>query len=319
MWFVVEPPSKPVRHPLRQGEAVTVGREATQNIVIDEKTLSRNHLVLRRSGDRVAVQILGLNGLVYANQVHKSTTLEIPAPASLTIGNVICKIEKKYDTDATILMNDPAAAQRHQSVGSAHPASPTPSWTPQQQPYAPLPPEGRHPFADNHSPAPGYPPGQPAAGYTPPPGSPSSYSFGQASHPGDRDPGGFAPHRAEAPGGGNKNRLPLLIGGIGLVALLIGGGLYYWFNNKPAAPVEPPPAATTVQPPTPTTTSAGGCTGGNQGANNLYAKYLSKAAALLKEGNAKDACDYLKDIPQNSACWPEALSLAKQIEGCTLE
>ncbi len=316
MWFVVEPPSKPVRHPLRQGEAVTVGREATQQVVIDEKTLSRNHLVLRRNGDRVAVQILGLNGMVYANQVHKSTTLEITAPASLTIGNVVCKIEKKYDTDATVLMSDPAAASRHQSGGGGHAAPSTPSWNPPpQQPYAPLPPEGRHPFADSPAAA-GYPPGQPTPGYNPPPGSSPAYGFGQ--HAGERDPGGFTPHRSEGPGDGNKNKLLVLIGGAALAALLIGGGLYYWLTNKPAAPVEPPPATTTVQPPTPTI-SSGGCSGGNQGANNLYAKYLGKAATLLKEGNTKDACDYLKDIPQNSACWPEALSLAKQIEGCTLE
>lgn len=319
MWFVVEPPSKPLRHPLRQGEAVTVGREATQQIVIDEKTLSRNHLVLRRNGDRVAVQILGLNGMVYANQVHKSTTLEITAPASLTIGNVVCKIEKKYDTDATVLMSDPAAASRHQPGGSGHAAPSAPSWNPPpQQPYAPLPPEGRHPFADSPGSGGGYPPGQPTPGYTPPQGSSPAYGFGQPSHAGDREPGGFGPHRAETPGDANKNKMVLIIGGAVLVALILGGGLYYWLTNKPAAPVEPPPATTITQPPA-ATISAGGCTGGNQGANNLYAKYLSKAATLLKEGNSKDACDYLKDIPQNSACWPEALSLAKQIEGCTLE
>jgi hypothetical protein len=94
-------------------------------------------------------------------------------------------------------------------------------------------------------------------------------------------------------------------------------GLFFWLRSPapakaPPPPVAAPPIAALPQP------AASGCASG-QGTNNLYAKYLSKARVFLQEGNKKDACDYLKDIPQSSACWAEAVELAKQIEDCKLE
>ena len=55
-----------------------------------DKTLSRNHLILTRHGDRIGIQVLGLNGLVHAGRVYKSTDLEVNAPCTLTLGNVAC-------------------------------------------------------------------------------------------------------------------------------------------------------------------------------------------------------------------------------------
>jgi hypothetical protein len=79
-------------------------------------------------------------------------------------------------------------------------------------------------------------------------------------------------------------------------------------STPPALPSSPP---STLQP-------AGLCASG-QGINTLYAKYLAKAKGYLEEGNTKDACDYLKDIPPTSACWDEAVALSKKIDGCKLE
>ena len=337
MWFVVDLPGNAIRFPLRFGEVVTLGRDSAQNIVIDDKTLSRNHLVLQRNGDRINVQVLGLNGLVYANQIHKSTTLEVAAPATLTIGNVACKIEKKFDTDATVLMNNPAsAAQQRPGSGApsnsgafsrpASPAYPTPAAQPwgESQPFSAEPPAGdKFPFPSNQPIPPVFQAGQQAPGFPPPAYTPPSFDFGPSDPPGGGHGGAAHPSPSVYGGGespkGNKNLL-FIGGGIGVAALVVGIGLFFWLKS-PSPAKAPPPPAVVAQPVAPVAVAqpaASGCASG-QGTNNLYAKYLSKAKVFLQEGNKKDACDYLKDIPQSSACWAEAVELAKQIEDCRFE
>lgn len=196
MWFVVDLPGGPIKYPLRHGETVTLGREASQNIVIEDKTLSRSHLIMRRNGDLVTVQVLGLNGMVYANQVHKSTTLDIVAPASLTIGNVACKIDKKYDSDATVLMSDPASASPRQGPGSGSPQEGTfaahrpasPSYSPPPlspgRPFASVPPEEeKFPFPTSQPIPPVFSAGQQVPGAPPSSYSPQSYTSGPINPP----------------------------------------------------------------------------------------------------------------------------------------
>ena len=338
MWFVVDLPGNAIRFPLRFGEVITLGRDGGQNIVIDDKTLSRNHLLLQRNGDRITVQVLGLNGLVYANQIHKSTTIEVAVPATLTIGNVACKIEKKFDTDATVLMNNPAsAAQQRPGAGApaqsgafasrpASPAYPTPAAQPwgESQPFSAAPPEGdKFPFPSNQPIPPVFQAGQQAPGFPPPSYTPPSFDFG----PNDPPPGGGsrAGSAYETPsvyGGGEKpkgNKNLLFIGGgIGAAVLVVGIGLFFWLKSPAPVKTPPPPAAVALPVVPLAQPAASGCASG-QGTNNLYAKYLSKAKVFLQEGNKKDACDYLKDIPQSSACWAEAVELAKKIEDCRIE
>jgi|GEM_PF-5814769 len=335
MWFVADLPGNPIRYPLRYGEVVTLGRDSSQNIVIEDKTLSRNHLVLQRNGDRINVQVLGLNGLVYANQLYKSTTLEVAAPASLTIGNVACKIDKKIDTDATVLMNNPAAAAQQRSGSGmpssggafpsrpASPAYPMPAAQPwgESQPFSPAPPEGdKFPFPSSQPIPPVFPAGQQAPGFPPPSYTPPSFDFGSNAPPSAGSHGGAAHETPSVYGGGEKpkgNKNMLFIGGgIGAAVLIVGIGLFFWLKSP--APVQTPPPPAVALPAVPLSQpAASGCVSG-QG-NNLYAKYLSKAKVFLQEGNKKDACDYLKDIPQSSACWAEAVELAKQIEDCKFE
>lgn len=336
MWLVVDMPGNAIRFPLRLGEVVTLGRDGAQNIVIDDKTLSRNHLVLQRNGDRINVQVLGLNGLVYANQIHKSTSLEITAPATLTIGNVACKIEKKFDNDATVLMSNPAsAAQQRPGAGApsnggafsrpASPAYPPPAAQPwgESQPFSAAPPTGdKFPFPSNQPIPPAFQAGQQAGGFPPPAHTPPSFDFGSSDPPGGNRHGGAA-HASPSVYGGNESpkgskNLLFIGGGIGAAVLVVGLGLFFWLKS-PAPAKAPPPAAAVAQPVAPVAQPAvSGCASG-QGTNNLYAKYLSKAKVFLQEGNKKDACDYLKDIPQSSACWAEAVQLAKQMEDCRLE
>ncbi len=338
MWFVVELPGGPIKYPLRHGEVITLGREASQNIVIEDKTLSRNHLVMRRNGDVVTVQVLGLNGLVYANQVYKSTTLEMMVPASLAIGNVACKIEKKYDSDATILMSEPASVAR-QTAGAGlppggtfadrHPVAPSFSQSPlsngpplgENRPFSGLPPEAeKSPFPGSQPIPPAFTAGQQPTGA--PPGSYSPPSYVPESH--DPRMGGQSEFssakpplygREEKTKGNNKM---LIIGGsAGAAILVLALAAFFWLRspsqiNEPPPPLPLPSSPSVVQP------AAESCASG-QGSNNLYAKYLSKAKKYFEEGNTKDACDYLKDIPPSSACWNEAVDLSKKINGCKLE
>ena len=210
MWLVVDLPGHPVEYPLRHGESVTLGRDAGQDIVIIEKTLSRNHLVMQRNGDRITIQIMGLNGLVYADQVHKSTTLEVVVPCTLTIGNVVCRIKKKIDTDATILMTDPASAARQRpgagfspndgAFGGRQPQSSFPpptssasSWPPNDNlPFGKPAEEEKFPFAADQPIPPVFPAGQPAAKFPGSPYSPPPFDFGHNGSPDGRREGGGA-------------------------------------------------------------------------------------------------------------------------------
>lgn len=337
MWFVVDLPGGPVKYPLRHGETVTLGREASQNIVIEDKTLSRSHLIMRRNGDLVTVQVLGLNGMVYANRVHKSTTLDIAVPASLTIGNVACKIDKKYDSDATILMSDPASSSRQVSgsglpqegsFSAQRPASPSyspPSLSPgrplsESRPFAPIPPE-KFPFSTSQPIPPVFSAGQQVPGAPPSSYSSQSYTPGPTIPPmGGREETPYETPPSYQQGGAAKSNGKALIiwGGMGVAVLVVAIGLFFWLRN-PSPPSAPPLPLSPPLSSSPSSVAPAGLCVPGPGANNLYAKYLAKAKGYLEEGNTKDACDYLKDIPPTSACWNEAVVLSKKIDGCKLE
>ncbi len=333
MWFEVEQADPANVHPLREGQLVTVGRDSSQDIVIIDKTLSRNHLILQRSGDRIAVQVLGLNGLVYADQVHKSTNLEMVVPCSLTIGNVTCRIRKKIDNDATILMSDPAAIARH-LPGAAVPPPERPSssrstppvWPPSenQGPFG-QPPAHEQPFFTADPPnAPVFPTGQAETRFPSSPPVQPAYEFRQPAFPGQ---GGDRPFdgAVSAPDQGRKGPLNtklLLYSGLGLGLLLaVGVGLSFWLRSPAPLPVDAsrqtPPAATSQAPPI-TPPPPAKVEEPQAPTSSLHSHYLSKAKSYLTEGKPLDACDYLKDIPSTSPLRSEADALAKQIPGCTL-
>jgi hypothetical protein len=335
MWFLVDIAGNLVEYPLRHGESITLGRDSNQDIVIKDKTLSRKHLVMQRNGDRITVQVLGLNGLVYANQIYKSTSLEVVVPCSLTIGTVVCQIKKKIDTDATILMNDPAAAVRQRpgagfsaNDGASRqpsfspPPSPAPSWPPNDNlPFGNPPPEEKFPFAADRPIPPVFPAGQSAEKFPgSSPYSPPSFDF---PHNGSTDSRreGMAQDVPAINGGGGKSKTGkwgLIIGGVGLVVLIVAISLFFWLRNPfapkeeggknveqfiPAKAQEPIPSRQDI--PQPQT-------------NNLYGQYLMKAKNYFTEGKYMDACDYLKDIPPTSPYRSEAVELAKQIPDCKL-
>ena len=317
MWFVVDQATPPLEHPLREGRPVTLGRESNQDIVIMDKTLSRNHLILTRRGDRIDIQVLGLNGLVYAGQVYKSTNLEVNAPCALTLGNVACRIKKKVDTDATILMTDPAASARRQpQFGEMTEQQPAPAMPRSTPPVWPPPEDhGGIPGGVQSTPAPSHSPDFPSRDHGPRfPETPSAQSPPREY----REP--VFPSQAGSPlspaasppqmGRGDNHRQLLLIGGLGLAFLaIVGVALFLWLR-QPAPPV--PTGQPSAPPPRPRQEAI------PEQVNRLHSQYLSKAKDYMAQGRSIEACDYLQDIPATSPLRGEAEELARQIPGCGL-
>lgn len=343
MWFVVDLPGKTSEYPIRPGELITVGRDESQNIVIDDKTLSREHLTLQRNGDRVRIQVQGLNGCVHNGQVYKSTTIEIIAPASITLGKTSCRIKKQLDTEATIMI-DPLAAGKEPSTSGAGGLDPfdKPSPPSFSQPSSGLGGLAEPTIHRVKTDAPGYNPPGTHPDHKPQSQGSSDLITDNQPHS-IRQPQGFGPC-PDTPGKNGKLfgsdlvpsflRLGLLVRGsnrlwlgvIALALLLIGGGVFYWWNSQPRKvasgvsrqagegrvtpqpmlPPQPVPAQRNVTiTPSPD--------------NNLHARIYSEAVRLVNEKNFKDACDYLKDIPAGSAYRERAIELAQRIGACKLD
>jgi hypothetical protein len=312
--FVVDGAGGGREYPLRSGQRVSVGREATQDIVINDRTLSRNHLIVQRTGERVTVQIIGLNGMVHNGATLKSQSIDLSAPVAFTVGKIPCRIKKKIDSDATILMSSPAASPAP-GMGVSPAASPS---------FQPTPPPGGA-GASFQTPAPGgfgSPAPQPQAAApampsTPAP-SPGFDDFDTPDFADDTFAGGnedqFQP--VAAPGGGSKKGL--IIGGIVVAVLVIGVVLFFLFGgssddeavdlgNDEGAVVEKSADLAPVTVPVDPGQS-----------NDLHGKYYTEAYKLFSDGDPAMACDYLKDIPISSVYREKAENLASEMGNCNL-
>jgi pSer/pThr/pTyr-binding forkhead associated (FHA) protein len=77
-----------------------LGRSAINDVQIKDNYVSREHLLLRKLGDKILVRDLGSkNGtFVNGNQIHPDTEVEVKEGASIVIGmSVICLGEKGSD------------------------------------------------------------------------------------------------------------------------------------------------------------------------------------------------------------------------------
>ena len=329
--FVAELASGITEVPLSSGVRMTVGRSNDQNIILDDKTLSRQHLILERSGDRVKIQVIGLNGMVHNRVTHKSTTVEIAAPATFTVGRVLCRLRKKIDVDATLFMANPAELAQGSGTATGATASPAaPSPQPQQD--------------------------QPGNFQSPPPSTPFS---DQEKFPGDYDSetGNFQsasflesaqekrfddfdgkssfddPFSGQQSGLGaqpsssdtffsNKKHL-FIAGGIAVVVLvaviifMVGGKS----TNENLAPPQPPirtvpRAEQTAE--APASTPAPPVAQVDTKNYNLHSRFYNEAYRYYNEKNFTMACDYLKDIPSTSAFRERAENLSNNMADCDL-
>ncbi|MFH1216385.1 MAG: FHA domain-containing protein [Pseudomonadota bacterium] len=332
--FEAEMANGAVEMPLSSGHRLTVGRDTTQDIILDDRTLSREHLVLERRGDKVIIQVLGLNGLVHNGINHKSTTIEIAAPASFTVGRILCRLRKKVDTNATLFMADPA------EFAKAQQKQPTP---PSRDPFAGHPPPRG---GDFRQPAPPPPfPGGDFPGESPTPQPEPSPSFPSASSGNAFDDfegqNSWEDPFSQTSDGGLKSGFSsqkagigryLMIGGAALLGILIIVTLVLFFTREKDEPrkspatappvaqqaAQPPvaaPAPAVAPPPAPTEPAQ---TDGDPKNYNLHGRFFNEAYRYYNEGNFTMACDYLKDIPATSAFRERAENLAKQMGNCKL-
>ena len=97
-----------------------VGRSAINDVQIKDKYVSREHLLLRKLGDRVLVMDLrSQNGtFLNANQIRHGTEVEIKEGDSIVVGmSVICLGEKGSD-EALALIRSVYSSKKHGATDS---------------------------------------------------------------------------------------------------------------------------------------------------------------------------------------------------------
>jgi hypothetical protein len=294
---------------LHSGQPVTVGRETSQDIMINDRTLSRNHLVIHRRGEKVTIEILGLNGLMHNNAILKSQTIDLVVPTSFSVGNVPCRIKKKNDPDATILMAmpSPQSPSHHKSgLGTGSAAMPTGSQN-----------HISHDRATGPAAIGSYaPPTAPPQNKEWPPTSKSTASDFERFTPSDfldDDFGSGADDPFQPVVAPTSNIPKNLIIGITAGVLVIGAILFAViakpFKNEPTvvASLSPTPVITlparsdtAIQP------------------NDYYGKLYEQALKSFKDGREEQACDFLIELATLSEYQQKATDLASQLEDCNL-
>ncbi|RJQ83898.1 MAG: FHA domain-containing protein [Desulfobacteraceae bacterium] len=307
--FEAKTAAGPVEKLLTSGRRLTVGRDPSQDITLDDRTLSREHLVLERRGDKVVVQVLGLNGLVHNGVSHKSATLEMTAPASFTVGGILCRLRRKDDADATLFMADPA---QFAGAGQQQPTPPGGD----SRPPAPPP----FPGGDFTGAVPASQPA-PAPVFSPSGGSAFDDFSGQSSweDPFSQPTGSARKSRASSGKAGITRYL--LIGGAALLVVLLVAALVFFFTRIKDEPRKTPPSAQQAPAPTSAAVAAPAApaqTDADPKNYNQHGTSFNEAYRYYNEGKYTMACDFLQDIPATSAFRERAENLARQMGNCTL-
>lgn len=317
--FEAKTTAGPVEKLLTTGRRLTVGRDPSQDIILDDRTLSREHLVLERRGAKVVVQVLGLNGLVHNGVSHKSATLEMAAPASFTVGGILCRLRRKDDADATLFMADPAQFAR---AGQQQPAPPcrdpfAGQPAPERDSRPPAPPP--FPGGDFTGPAPTSRPG-PAPVFSPSGGSVFDDFSGQSSwvDPFAQPAGSARKSRATMEKKGSS-RIFIIGGAVLLVVLLVIALVFFFLRGKVEPRRTPPPAAQQAVPAPAPVAAAPARTDADPKNYNQHGTSFNEAYRYYNEENYTLACDFLQDIPATSAFRERAEKLAKEMGNCTLK
>jgi hypothetical protein len=73
-------------------EHLSVGKAPDNDVVIDHPTVSRNHLVVRRQGDRFLVQDLGSTNGTFLGQAKVTEPMPLEAGAVIRIGRTAMEL-----------------------------------------------------------------------------------------------------------------------------------------------------------------------------------------------------------------------------------
>ena len=102
MWLIVE--NTGAKTIIRDRSRTRIGRGGNQDVVIpdDGKRISREHLIISRQGNKIEIEVSGLNGAVINDEVYeKGERPSFSPPLKIEMGNIVLNI----DTDLTVLHN----------------------------------------------------------------------------------------------------------------------------------------------------------------------------------------------------------------------
>jgi len=314
LFFLTEAPDNKVF--LKSGEALTVGRSIESDFFIENKTISRKHLTLKREGGCVNIEIHGRNGLYMENELHVGSLQNIALPASFTIGDVPCSLEFEIDEDETIIVT---ADQR---AGMINRPQAQPQYSPPPEPEAkksfdPSPkdtfipsdtpvlnksvPENRTTYPSPDIKKQQFPPPEPS--FEQPPSH-----MGQASfEPVPKDKNSVSGEKQNIFSGFTANKSNLIIAGIiGLSVLIIIFICFILFTGQEDNTVTPSGVSSSkVLDQAPIASE--------ETPQNSHQTFLNLAKELIKSGDTVTARDVLNDIPEDSPDYSRAKKLLKKL------
>jgi len=305
--------------------------------MIDNKTISRKHLVVKRSGDAVILEILGRNGIFMNDQVYSEQNIKCKPPISFVIGDVSCTIEAEVDEDKTVIvMPDQQAAiqqhKQHQPPESSYTSNENERYMEQTANYDTYQEETPKPFDPAPSdtfikPQPAPPQQSPPSSFAPQPpvqNTPGNQSYGYEQPSSGGEPQRpshkqFEPVTAEKKIKMNKgpnilssffsNRNNIIITAIvGLALLIIVVLLVVLFSGDDKQDELLPDIKTEIVEPAETAPVP-------DTASDYHKILLDQAEALIKSGDPVTAKDLLLDIPKNSPYYKKANALMTKLQG----
>jgi len=92
-----------------------VGRSAINDVQIKDKYVSREHLLLRKSGDKLFVMDLrSENGtFLNGNQIRHGTEIEVKEGDSIVVGMSVICLEEKSSDEALTLIRSVYSSKKH--------------------------------------------------------------------------------------------------------------------------------------------------------------------------------------------------------------
>ncbi len=294
-------------------KGIVVGRSIESDFFVENKTVSRKHLGIKRNRTDVVLEIFGRNGLYLNGELHTGPVLSVNPPISFTIGDVACCLEFEGDEDQTLLVN------RDQRAGMVGGRAPSPQNTPPPacEPPTPFDPSPRDTFIPAYSRA--HEPQSPneyspvggEKGNTPSPDPLSDHSVPRRSSV-DFDPvpkttQGNGTHR-QGKGARAFNKNKLIISAIAVLSVLITIFIIFLlFSDSPDQTVKTP----VVSQPQPPSNTAAPASGTRQ--ETSHQAFIDLAKTLIQSGDTVTARDVLSDIPKTSPYYSQAKELLDQL------
>lgn len=305
---------------LKSGEAVTVGRSSESDFLLENKTVSRKHLTIKRDGRGVNIKIHGRNGLYMDNELFTGPLLKINPPVSFTIGDVLCSLEFEVDDDKTIIVTADQRTGMKNTVRPQVQPCVSPSPTPEPETKKPFDPSPNDTFIPSHASELGgrssnladfRSPDQRKQEYTAPPEPPfeQSQGMGQARfEPVPKTKDILLDERQGFFNGFAANKSNVIIAGIIAFSVLIIIFIFFvLFTGRPDKNVTPSDVSSQKVLEQASPAASDGAP------DDSHKVFLDLANELIKSGDTVTARDVLSDIPEDSPYYSRAKKLLAKL------